>query len=88
MAGGCEYDEWYQVSMRQYPRWRASFCSPSRKVKTHCWPRTWRSGVKLQDLDVRIILGEKDNFLPVLEHRLLSEGSGENASTCRMFNLG
>lgn len=57
-------------------------------MKTQCWPRTWRSGVKLQDLDARTILEKKDHFLPVLEHRLISEGSGENASTHRMFNLG
>lgn len=41
---------------------------------SQCWTR--RSGVKLQDLDARTVLGTKDHFLPVLEHRLLSEGSG------------
>lgn len=46
-------------------------------MKAQCWPRTWRSGVKLQDLDARTILGTKDHFLPVLEHRVLSEALGK-----------
>lgn len=55
-------------------------------MKAHHWPRTWRSGVKLPDVHTTTILGTKNNFLPVLEHRLLSEGSGENASTHRTWD--
>lgn len=57
-------------------------------MKTQCWPRTWRSEIKLQDLDTKTILRTKDHFLSVLEHGILSKGSGENASTHRMFNFG
>lgn len=63
-----------------------AFCSLTRNMKAQHRPRTWRSGVKLPDPDSRTILGTKNHFLPVLEHRLLSEGSGENASTHRTWD--